>query len=43
MNFMILPVINAKNVRRYVGLAEDKKETDVKTSVNSRDLSWIEH
>ena len=25
MDLMILPVINAKNIRRYLGLAEDKK------------------
>jgi len=30
-------------MRCYIDLAEDKKETIINTSVNSRDCSWIEH
>ena len=32
-----------ENMRCSVDLAEDKKETDMNTSDNSRDCSWIEH
>ena len=43
MNLILLPVAFNENIRCYVDLAEDKKETDMNTSVNSRDCSWIEH